>query len=161
MTEINQDYIKYLIIIIILSLIGCLVYFLYRDLMTLKSDINSFKNEFDQQKIVLGQVQNQFNEEPEEFDEDESDESDNDDEEELHFDLHQNPTNDMFGALNSILEETEEEPEEQSIQEILEEIENEHESQKKCEATLKSGKNKGQICGKPIIGEGITCKLHQ
>ena len=156
MPEINQEYIKYIIIIIIITLLGYLLYLLYKDMIVFKQDLETFKNRLDQQIIN-----------PDEFDEDECEESSSEYEEE-EYNLQPNNNIDMFEALDSILEESE--SDENQITEVGQDnviedndnfiIETSKETNY-CPVLLKTGKNKGNNCNKPIIFGGNTCKIHQ
>lgn len=148
--SINQEYVKYIIILICISIIGYLTYLLYKDIISIKDEISVIKNIQQKQTESEQDYEEEFNN---------SEESEGSDDEENDFDP------ESIFNINTILNDIEEEEissikecEELSDEDIIEEVNTNNLD--KCKNILKSGKNKGNLCGRDILNDTNYCKLH-
>jgi hypothetical protein len=136
--ELSQDSIKYVVLILVGMIIFYILFCLYKDIMTVRSELAKLKGDLEN---VNKSIQEEFTEE--DFEEE---------------------TDEEHGCyIHELLEPQEVEPQEVEPQEVEPEtVEGEIIFLQSilCPVILKTGKNKGKECGKETVENTGLCKKH-
>lgn len=188
--EFDKSSIKYLVGLLFILSIGYIFYLIHKDILYLRNEIVKIQDniviltdKINHTEDEAEDITEDITEDIDEYiDEDEDEDEDIDEDEECSYDkhhrnkwdthsnifdqfminseqlqnLHQNQK-DIEGSSTIKEIDTEENTEEENTEENIKFFS----GKKKCESVLKSGKNKGNNCGRDVNDDTIFCKLHK